>query len=254
MKKHNLSIKIVLINTLILMSTNAQDLNRIGVIHQNLPTFKDANVRAFSASAFHESIAKEIATIDTVDQFEIVSYEQISAAIRTQSRDISCDNLDCVKNSAVQAKLNKTIVLDLGEVKFSRTSDLSAVRVSGDVKMSLIKVEGGRELSSSQTIVLMLTEKEVQPKIRGSLVELNQVLGSTTWTLFDLAPPADRFTSLPQQSSTDATDDPTSKTSIPIIYIAAAVASVLVLVGLVALLSGPGAPGHTYPPDFPEIP
>ena len=92
MKKLNLSIKIVLINTLILMSTNAQDLNRIGVIHQNLPTFDDANVRAFSASAFHESIAKEIATIDTVDQFEIVTYEQISAAIRTQSRDISCDN------------------------------------------------------------------------------------------------------------------------------------------------------------------
>ena len=160
MKKHYLSIKVVLINTFILISTNAQDLNRIGVIHQNLPTFEDANVRAFSASAFHESIAKEIATIDTVDQFEIVSYEQISAAIRTQSRDISCDNLDCVKNSAVQAKLNKTIVLDLGEVKFSRTSDLSAVRVSGDVRMSLIKVLGRtvlllQESSPSRTASLL---------------------------------------------------------------------------------------------------
>ena len=182
MKKYLLSIKIVLINTFIIISTNAQDLNRIGVIHQNLPTFDDANVRASSASALHESITQEIATIDTTGQFEIVTYEQISDAIRTQSRDISCDNnLDCVKNSAVQAKLDKTIVLDFSEANFARTSDLSAVRVSGEVKMSLIKVEGGKELSSSQAIVLMLTEKEVQQKIRGSRSGFGICLHSDQW-------------------------------------------------------------------------
>ena len=150
--------------------------------------FKDSHMREILELG-RSKLEVKIRTLMLIDSLDMTDEDR--ATILDNCKRVDEDQIvithgtDTMTRTAkvlAEAGLDKTIVLDFSEANFARTSDLSAVRVSGEVKMSLIKVEGGKELSSSQAIVLMLTEKEVQQKIRGSLVELNPFCFSTVIT------------------------------------------------------------------------
>ena len=193
----------------------------------------------------------EIIASDTTGTRQVLRSEDMEDTMKEFDPDgLTCPEPDCVEEVAKKLSITRLILINLDKVKFSG-NEKNLLKVSGTLDMSLVNVE----IVAGTDIVIMLTEKSVETKIRGNFKELITAIRVNTWTLFGSELPEERFS----EEEVTASQETFSQKMAPYItdqrfMLTVSVAAGLLIGGAIFLMASSNDVTHTYPPDFPEIP
>ena len=193
----------------------------------------------------------EIIASDTTGTRQVLRSEDMEDTMKEFDLDgLTCPEPDCVEEVAKKLSITKLILIKLDKVKFSG-NEKNLLKVSGTLDMSLVNVE----IVAGTDIVIMLTEKSVETKIRGNFKELITAIRVNTWTLFGSELQEERFS----EEEVTVSQETFSQKMAPYItdqrfMLTVSVAAGLLIGGAIFLMASSNDVTHTYPPDFPEIP
>jgi len=193
----------------------------------------------------------EIFASDSTGTRQVLRSEDMEDTMKEFDPDgLTCPEPDCVEEVAKKLSITRLILINLDKVKFSG-NEKNLLKVSGTLDMSLVNVE----IVAGTDIIIMLTEKSVETKIRGNFKELITAIRVNTWTLFGSELPEERFS----EEEVTASQETFSQKMAPYItdqrfMLTVAVAAGLLIGGAIFLMVSSNDVTHTYPPDFPEIP
>ena len=193
----------------------------------------------------------EIIASDSTGTRQVFHPEDMEDTMKEFDPDgLTCPEPDCVEEVAKKLSITRLILINLDKVKFSG-NEKNLLKVSGTLDMSLVNVE----IVAGTDIIIMLTEKSVETKIRGNFKELITAIRVNTWTLFGSELPEERFS----EEEVTASQETFSQKMAPYItdqrfMLTVSVAAGLLIGGAIFLMASSNDVTHTYPPDFPEIP
>ena len=193
----------------------------------------------------------EIIASDSTGTRQVLRSEDMEDTMKEFDPDgLTCPEPDCVEEVAKKLSITRLILIELDKVKFSG-NEKNLLKVSGTLDMSLVNVE----IVAGADIVMMLTEKSVETKIRGNFKEFITAIQVNTWTLFGSELPEERFS----EEEVIGTQDTFSQKIAPYVsnqrfMLTVAVAAGLLIGGAIFVMVSSNDMTHTYPPDFPEIP
>ena len=193
----------------------------------------------------------EIIASDSTGTRQVLRSEDMEDTMKEFDPDgLTCPESDCVEEVAKKLSITRLILIELDKVKFSG-NEKNLLKVSGTLDMSLVNVE----IVAGTDIVMMLTEKSVETKIRGNFKEFITAIQVNTWTLFGSELSEVRFS----EDEITVSQETFSQKMAPYItdqrfMLTVAIAASLLIGGAIFFMVSSNDVTHTYPPDFPEIP